>query len=176
MTTRQPHPLDTHDSARLSEQDIARRDRLLADLRSSLARRTRRRRVIHTSALACFIAGALGAALLLPRSTQTASPSPDPSPVAAHPAPSGLRIQHVRTDPTLADRLATSTPRHSIDIVDDQALADALRRAGSPGIIRVQGRVLLTSDAPGLPTPPLDPQATPPSFPPVPPDPDQTTT
>ena len=171
MTTRQPHPLDPHDKAPLDEQDLARRDRLLIQLRGSLAQRRRRRRALHASALAGVLSAA-GAIFFL--SNPRPTPTPTPTLIVDQPAPVGLQIRYVHTDPALPDKLAATKPRTTIELADDQQLADLLRRAGSPGLIRVGGRVLLSSEASPVPPIPSDPPAVPHSQSGTAPDPNQT--
>jgi hypothetical protein len=156
MTTRQPHPLDPHDKAPLDEQDLARRNRLLIQLRGSLAQRRRHRRALHTSALAGVLS-AVGAIFFLSNPLPTRTPTL----IIDQPSPVGLQIRYVHTDPALPDKLAVTKPRTRIELADDQQLADLLRRAGSPGLIRVGGRVLLSSEASPVTPIPSDPPAVP---------------
>lgn len=144
----------------LSAQARAFREANLPLLRSRVtARRTRRLANRAAAALVLAVAVVLGVRLI-PATGMPAIPSPKvvhrplPTPTnkpETRPAPAEPRpafaITVLRNDPTIISRYAAKPSSGSviIELTDEQLLA-ALDAAGTPGFIKIDGRVVLSRD------------------------------
>jgi len=155
-----------HESA-LSPLGSARRGEILERLYSAQRSRLRRRTAARSAAIAAPVI-ALAATVLIVQAGRTpsapASPIPGPSPIAHVSPPAPLipsppviessppesliaRVEWIQTDPDILARYAVAPPPPPPDTyIDDDALLTLLAQAGRPtGLIRTQGRVILTS-------------------------------
>lgn len=130
-----------------------RRDEMLVHLRGEVVARHRRRTTAKALMAAVVLLAAAGTLRALTR-VAPAGPAPiakaDPAPAPSTPAPatpvSRPMIAIIPTDPAVVSRLAAPAGESRITIVDDQGVLPLLERLGSPGLIRVDGRVILSRD------------------------------
>lgn len=151
------------DQGRLSSDGLRRRDAmlelLLAAQRGEMLRRRRVARTMRATA-ACVVLAAVSAAAWMLRSpagsvvAPRASEEPvaaqsggeaSPVPIEQSPSPTSL-IVRVPGDPTVLDRLRAHGTGQT-QWLDDDDLLQQLRANGRPtGLIRIDGRTILTAD------------------------------
>ncbi|XVJ59620.1 MAG: hypothetical protein HEQ23_09535 [Tepidisphaera sp.] len=137
------------------------RDAMLEPLRTRVVARRRRRLAIRGgSACVLAITTIVGVQLLTtPNSTpsrEIVQQTPPPAPIAPEaPAapevtverPKKFAITILTTDPTVLDRLSAKPPAAPlITSLTDDELLDALQAAGTPGFIKINGKVVLSRD------------------------------
>lgn len=142
---------------RLGRDGVERRERLLAELRPVVARRGRRRRVLAVGAASVLaMAAGVGIAQLwssgqvvTPREQVAVVPqvgateASTPRPKAPQEAPTA--VEYVVTSAGIAERVDTRTL--PVEAASDEDLMAALREAGQdPGLVRVDGRVVVAGD------------------------------
>lgn len=165
------------DHTPLTPQGEARRDAMLADL---LARQSRHHHVRRLQRAAAVAALALIFITLCTVPVLLRPPQPNPAPilVAQQPQPAPApAINYIATDPTLASRWSVATPVDpaimihteplAIEYLTDDSLLARLEEIGRPtGLIRSQGRTILTAsitEEEPAPGPESGPAPTPPS-------------
>jgi len=135
------------DAEPLSEAGQLRRQQILLLAQGQARRRRRARRNRRGGGF--VVLGLIAAAVLWPRHhdrRNSSSPIARASPPASQPSsePSGIVVQYIQTDPTIADRLTLGpqTPRWTS--IDDRQLLDELAAAGQPGgIVSMNGKTML---------------------------------
>ncbi len=162
MTTPHPfdHKLDLAPFEPLSPSARDAREAMLEPLRARLAARRRRRLAVRAGAACVLTIAALVGLRLLTTPTPSVTPSHEtahqtpPAPPVAPSAPrltteqpKKFAITIINTDPTVLDRLSAKLPALSIvkSLTDDELL-DALQAAGTPGLIKINGKVVLSRD------------------------------
>jgi hypothetical protein len=147
----------SHDGP-LSPAERARRDAMLGTLQDLLAARRHRRTAGRVAAAASVTLGVLVALRLWSAPAATSSPPPTPlapTPIAeaapgpAIPSPTPtvppFRVILAATDPTIVERYA-SRPQGMIKMLSDAEVLSALDAAGTPGLITINGKTVLSRD------------------------------
>jgi hypothetical protein len=150
--------LDWSHDGTLSPAERARRDAMLGSLQDLLTARRRRRVAGRLAAAACIALGIVVALRLWSATATTSSPSPTPlapTPIAeaapgpATPSPTpttpAFRVTLVATDPTILERYA-ARPQGKIKMLSDAEVLAALDAAGTPGLITINGKTVLSRD------------------------------
>jgi hypothetical protein len=126
----------------LSPAGLRRRDAILRLALDEARRGRRRRRVAQRTFIAAviFAVSAVVSIDRLRRPTNdrpVARHAPAPSPVKPAPVITGgeVTVVEIRTDPTLADRLALPRQAATWRLISDDELLDALGRAGQPAAL-----------------------------------------
>ena len=136
------------------------RDAMLEPLRTRVVARRRRRLAVRAgSACVLTIAGLVGVRLLTTptptvtptrETVQQTPPAPPIPPTAANTPieqPKKFAITIITTDPTVLERLSAKPPATPlITSLTDDELLDALEAAGTPGLIKINGKVVLSRD------------------------------
>lgn len=134
------------------------RDAMLEPLRTRVVARRRRRLAVRAvSACVLAIATIVGTRLLttpnIAPSRETARQTPQRlpevpfTPKATVETPKKFAITLITTDPTVLDRLSAKPPTTPmITSLTDDELLDALQAAGTPGFIKINGKVVLSRD------------------------------
>ena len=139
------------------------RDAMLEPLRARVVARRRRRLATRAGAACMLILGTIVGVRLLttptpnlmkPRETAQQTPSASPiapeAPSAPKPTieqPKKFAITIITTDPTVLERLSAKPPATPlITALTDDELLDALEAAGTPGLIKINGKVVLSRD------------------------------
>jgi hypothetical protein len=163
----------------LSEAGLARKHAMLDELKGQVIRSARRRSavrkagvVVATLALATFAVLAVTNPLSqrqavptestlaqgtttpapIPANTSTTTPDPDKHNEAGSSTHSIVTIVHTQPGVTARYAVHENDPKR-IDILTDEQLLDDLAKAGHPtGLIRTQGKVILTGGPIGEPT------------------------
>ncbi len=126
----------------LSPRAIARRDALLPALLAEVRARARRRRVRRAAVAVLLVAVAVLAWPLASASPHVATPR-EPAPVASRPT-----VQIVGDDPTILARCSVPTRERAQWWIRDDELQRLLASDGrTAGLVRVDGRVLVSADA-----------------------------
>jgi hypothetical protein len=141
----------------LSAPGRQRRDAILRLAVQAARGRRRRRLAVRGAAVACGSALAAGVAFQMaskwglapttnaPVELTAVLPSPVPTPRVETP-PDTLRVAHIATDPTIAERLAVTPAAPAWSSIDDDELLASLAQDGkSAGLIETGGRTLLLS-------------------------------
>jgi hypothetical protein len=140
--------------AELSQSGLARRERMHDELIAAMTTLHRRRRVRRHALVAAVVLlpMLLGAYAWFPSNSSTRPVQQivrdNPSlPGSAHDAASLSLVQIVRTDPAILDRYVIAAPLPRVEILDDQRLVRELVALGRPaGVVRMEGRIWLTTD------------------------------
>ena len=131
-----------------------RRDEMLGVLHGELAARRRRRVAVRVGLAAVVVLAGAGVVRVLtapaaatPRPEVAQAPAvPQVMPLAQPVVAAGPRIVTVSNDPGVLARYAAPAPSGLIRVVDDAGALSLLERAGAPGLIQVDGRVILSRD------------------------------
>jgi len=138
----------------LSVKGRARRERMLADLKATVIRLRRRRATVRLAGLGAVVVLAVA---LLGRLRREEAPAPvagGPPESPQAPAPplefQHLRFEVVRNEPGVLERhRLESRPLDPAVFIDDDELLSLLAQDGRHvGLIRMQGRVIVTGDVP----------------------------
>lgn len=173
MNHQNPRARDAADLSRwpaagpLSVEAGRRREEILGTLQGEFRSRRRRRTAVRAGVLGLAMAAAvLGASRVMRPAAPSlppvvrypgpaGGPSPVPAPLPGGPVETGFRIATIETDRTVTDRLAAPSGAGLVTYIDDDGLAPLLRRLGEPGLIKIDGRVILSRDStrPAPPSP-----------------------
>lgn len=148
------------DAIALSAAGAARRERMLADVSRAAGARRARRVVVRAAAVCVIACGVMAAAWVGTRGGATTGSVRGGAEIAgagehrAAPAAavreeiaerSAIRVEVVSVDPRIIERYAAAAP--NVENVSDAELVRLMQEMGKPtGIVRTNGRVMLTAD------------------------------
>lgn len=143
--------MNEHSQLTLSEKGRHRREAMLVSLEEQMRaihrrRRLRKRAMIVGAPLAAV--AALAAVFAIPPHGPGQGPdSVGSDELAQRPASPAMIVEFIQTDPSIAERYRVAAQGHSIAILSDHALLDALAQLGRPaGLVQSGDHAWVTRD------------------------------